>query len=295
MKIMEQKRTLWIIAAVGVFLLFVLGAAMIIYKPAISGSPMAASSSSQYSNGWISLEPQSSPVTSYDYGKSYEDGYPYQEDLAKNDFSSESGESADLKVDSLTVYSENANVYSANKVTTIDLIKTDPKEDKKIKNTEQYVGSAVGKSVSATDYSYSADNSAKSSAGSKKSAYQPAKTAEKKVSYASPVSSKEKLSSSSRQVEKTSGKAYKTVTNYWVQVSALKSRKNADNARDILDQNKIPADVFTITTENNEIRYRVRVGPYVTSSEAEYWREKINKIEAFAGTESFVVSTKSNE
>ena len=37
--------------------------------------------------------------------------------------------------------------------------------------------------------------------------------------------------------------------------------------------------------------YRVRVGPYTTKSEAEYWRTRINKIDEFAKAESYVTST----
>jgi hypothetical protein len=40
---MEQKKTLWIIAAVSVFLLVVMGAAMILYNPSAGASRKVAS------------------------------------------------------------------------------------------------------------------------------------------------------------------------------------------------------------------------------------------------------------
>ena len=43
-RFMEQKKTLWIIAAVGVFLLVVVGAALILYSPSLHRTPAAASS-----------------------------------------------------------------------------------------------------------------------------------------------------------------------------------------------------------------------------------------------------------
>ena len=58
---MEQKRLLWIIAATGVFLLVVLGAALIIYAPSARTPQTFASSTKNYNkdtaNGWISLSP----------------------------------------------------------------------------------------------------------------------------------------------------------------------------------------------------------------------------------------------
>jgi len=37
--------------------------------------------------------------------------------------------------------------------------------------------------------------------------------------------------------------------------------------------------------------YRVRIGPYMTKSEAEYWRTRIAMIPEFAKNESYVTST----
>ena len=80
------------------------------------------------------------------------------------------------------------------------------------------------------------------------------------------------------------------VTQYWVQVASYSNKKGAESARSVLDSNKIPADVFTY---KENMFFRVRVGPYTTKSEAEYWRSKINNINEFAKAESYVTSTKS--
>ena len=81
-------------------------------------------------------------------------------------------------------------------------------------------------------------------------------------------------------------------TQYWVQVTSLTSRKSADTAREVLDENKITADVFTYTDAKGQLFYRVRVGPYTTKSEAEYWQAKIARIDTFKNTSSYVASTK---
>ena len=57
---------------------------------------------------------------------------------------------------------------------------------------------------------------------------------------------------------------------------------------------KIPADIFTFEDNKNKLFYRVRIGPYTTKSEAEYWRTRIIQIDEFSKAESFVTSTTSN-
>ena len=68
---MEQKRTLWIIAAVGVFLLVVLGAALILYSPKATSGQIASGHNSTKTNdsGWISLAPAQNNEVSSNQGK----------------------------------------------------------------------------------------------------------------------------------------------------------------------------------------------------------------------------------
>ena len=85
------------------------------------------------------------------------------------------------------------------------------------------------------------------------------------------------------------------ITQYWVQVTSLTSRKSADAAREVLARNQINADVFTYSDNKNQLFYRVRVGPYMTKTEAEYWRAKISNIDNFKNCASYVASTKSEK
>jgi cell division septation protein DedD len=75
-----------------------------------------------------------------------------------------------------------------------------------------------------------------------------------------------------------------------VQAASFVSRRNADNARDALNSEKIPCEVFTFSDAKGNVYYRVRVGPYATRSEAEYWQTRIARINAFSGTRSFVTN-----
>ena len=119
-----------------------------------------------------------------------------------------------------------------------------------------------------------------------------------KAASSAPVPAKSESVKSSSNVKVTvNGNASVTVkeepkkTQFWVQVAAYSNKKGAENARSILDTNKIPADVFTYQDNKSRLFYRVRVGPYTTKSEAEYWRSRIVKIDDFAKAESYITST----
>ena len=94
------------------------------------------------------------------------------------------------------------------------------------------------------------------------------------------------------QTTKPAPKAEPKKTQFWVQVAAYSNKKGAEGARSILDENKIPSDIFTYRDNKDKLYYRVRVGPYTTKSEAEYWRTKIVKIkEIDNANDSYVTST----
>lgn len=67
---------------------------------------------------------------------------------------------------------------------------------------------------------------------------------------------------------------------YWVQAASLSSRLNAEKARDTLAALHMKAEIFTKTTASG-VTYRVRVGPFNNNTEANYWLKNINKIKAF--------------
>ena len=264
---MEQKRTLWIIAAVGVFLLVVLGAALVLYSPASRASQTIAGYSTERgtsSNGWISLAP-SAPVQQKTQDEILSD---IQTDTKENESSisdftaisdSEETDGQERKVGELTVYADNATIYSANTKNEPSAYAQDVPQ-KIINNTTTIDLTAAPKEpVMAHNVLPKAEPA--------KEAVQ--KTAEKPAAV--------------KQAEQTQ---------YWVQVTSLTSRKSADTAREVLDENKITADVFTYTDAKGQLFYRVRVGPYTTKSEAEYWQAKIARIDTFKNTSSYVASTK---
>lgn len=277
---MEQKRTLWIIAAVGVFLLVVLGAAMILYSSAASSRQPVASYKIEKpasESGWISLAPPESKPQ----GEKEATGlFPAQHEPAisgdenplqaqENALSSEDtkpsiGENGIARVGELTVYADKVTLNS----------KDDPETNRL--SSESPVTVINNTTIDLTDIPVREKTQETKSV-------KPVVKAGKKTEPKSPSKTKPAATT------KTASAPEKT--EYWIQVTSLTSRKNADTAREVLDENKIPADVFTYTDSKNRLFYRVRVGPYTTKSEAEYWKTRIAKIENFKNSQSYVATT----
>lgn len=289
---MEQKRTLWIVAAVGVFLLVVLGAALILYTPQTRPATTIANSrrinNGTASNGWISLAPSAPVQNSTPIEQTEKETPDFIQDENQNSPKTE------FRTDEVNIYTEKANIYSENtelnklgenatfstkttetspekaakdSATTIDL--TESSTPKVVQNTRPVTPKATEK-TSAPEKSVKPKTVAKVE---QKNTAKAVKTETKKAVTAKPAT---------KEIE---------ITQYWIQVTALTSRKSADEARSKLDENQISADVFTYTDNKKQLFYRVRVGPYTTKSEAEYWRTKISKIDSFQNTSSYITST----
>lgn len=315
---MEQKKTLWIVAAAGIFLLVVVGAALILYSPSLhQGSEMM--SGFDPSTGWISSTKQgATPVPENNIV--FQTETPASTEAAPNKaltpspFALASNEGAQKSVqgtenlvhaDKLTVISDNATVYSTG-TTTIDLnsLKASPNNGIIAKNemtanqinTNRAPEVQVARDVTPVAENYYAPSPV-AKAPVKKESPKPATTAkatEKAAAAKSTSVAKAPAASKTATAKKVAEAAKKAPDSFWVQAAAYTSKRNADEARTTLESNKIPSEVFTFTDSNGKTFYRVRVGPYVTKSEAEYWQTRIGKIDKFASSKSVIVNTAIN-
>lgn len=281
---MEQKRTLWIVAAVGVFLLVVLGAALILYTPQSKQATIANSrvtNSSTASNGWISLAPSAPLQTSTNTDEKVdEESSVLPEKEIPNPAKTE------LRAEEVNIYAENTNVYSEktelNKLGENATVKAETSEKPTTIVLTEPEKTAEAK-ASKHEVSKPRSNVAvKNSVSEKQKA--PAKPEHKNTAKTAKTEQNKSVSAKPSVKEPE-------IVQYWVQVSALTSRKSADEARNKLGENQINADVFTYTDNKKQLFYRVRVGPYTTKSEAEYWRTKISKIDSFQNSSSYITST----
>lgn len=111
-----------------------------------------------------------------------------------------------------------------------------------------------------------------------KSATKPSGSASKSEK-ASPKSEKKTAEASSRIPDR-----------YWVQAASYSSKKKADEARAVLDENMVQCEVFTFEMDGT-LYYRVRVGPYTTKTEAAYWKKQVDSLEQFADAGTYIVNS----
>ncbi|MDR0556929.1 MAG: SPOR domain-containing protein [Treponema sp.] len=72
----------------------------------------------------------------------------------------------------------------------------------------------------------------------------------------------------------SSSRAY----NYWIQTGSFATKPYAENAQKALKEKGIPSKIEPAVVKGNNV-YRVRSGPYITYSEANYWLKLIKSID----------------
>lgn len=309
---MEQKRTLWIVAASGVFLLVVVGAALILYSPSLSKNDQVQTYYNPrdgWTNGQRPVTPDSNggvapvelaqadsgvippaegiaPVNTNPLAVNPQDPAALAASGANTNIEqmyaqANSADGQTLKAENVTVITDNALVYGTGNTTTIDL--------NALKSNPAAVSSAI-----TPKNSYTAEQINTQAQAAKETAKATADT------YYAPAPKKSvpKKEAATKKTETAKAAAKKTVKaepkkttpdTFWIQVGSYEAKKSADEARSTLESNKIPNEVFTYKDSKGKLFYRVRVGPYTTKSEAEYWQSRILMINQFAKASSYVV------
>jgi len=72
----------------------------------------------------------------------------------------------------------------------------------------------------------------------------------------------------------------KTHRDFWVQVGSFSTRERADGVKSTLDNKGLSA-IITNQEVEGKTRYRVRVGPYTSQNEADYWLAMVKSIDGF--------------
>ena len=300
---MEQKKTLWIIAAVSVFLLVVMGAAMIFYNPSAGASrrvasikPVEKSVQTSSQSGWTnttSPEPTastSSPqvsdmfvvsenTTVLDLGQGTSSNTATEGQATTIDLNALKRElAADAALAQANPQNINITVNLSDKENTAKV-----EEAPVVLTTEYYTGKAKEAEAAEKAAAVKKTESAVTKAS-------PAQTPVAKTSTAK-AAAKTSSSSATKTTASSAPAKASAVTRFWVQVAAYSNKKTAENARSVLSDKKINSDIYTYEDAKSKLFYRVRVGPFTTKSEAEYWQSKIVEISDFAKAGSYVTST----
>ena len=315
---MEQKRTLWILVSAGIFLCFVFGTAFI-----VSGATSKKNKSSvaKDSNAvWVapfdgsSSASENTPLVSHGFT-------PRTDDSTEDKIASEAQDPIPSDVPALST----ALDHPEEGVTTAFLspedsektsgtassaVETKSAEDTKVASTTKPATTtfSLSESASTSVSNVTAQNKAAETAMKKtEEAHQahssqksnvaktldestqkktPAKTAVAKSDTGVKKSSTAKSSSSA----KSRNEGQTLPDRFWVQAASYSSKKKADEARALLDENKIQCEVFTYDASGT-LYYRVRVGPYLNKDEAEYWKKQVDSIELFANAGTYIVNS----
>lgn len=102
-----------------------------------------------------------------------------------------------------------------------------------------------------------------------------------------PTAPKGTTTSSAPAPKETVRATPRTYTDYWIQTGAFTSKTRAEDVRGALAQRGIKSFI-EVKTVDNTTYYRVRVGPYTSKTEAEYWLKLIHSLDGFA--ESYISS-----
>ncbi len=293
---MEQKKTLWIIAAVSVFLLVVVGGAAIVFNPLISEAKRKSSVNpvektaqvqTQNQTGWTNTSVQDTQTSS----PTVNDMFVVSENttvLGFNQPAQEDPQSTTIDLNALKKeLAANASVSQPQNINiTVNLSESENQskveEPPVLVTSEYYVKSA--KEAEASEKAAAVKQTQSISVAKA----EPAKAAPAANTKTTTSAAK---STSSTKTSTVKAAASNPITRFWVQVAAYSNKKTAENARSVLSEKKINSDIYTYEDNKSKLFYRVRVGPFTTKSEAEYWQSKITEISDFAKSGSYVTST----
>ena len=314
---MEQRRILWIVAAVGLFLLVVVGFALILYSPNKNQDPIITQNQST-NDIWAStqnaipIDPnyqtpnlQGTPLenivalngTQIQQGLTSQLENPTQSGMVQQNQSQEMQTQPYLaqpvangnnvlpsdsmalvgkQVQDVTVISGNTKVITSGS-TTIDLTGLT------VNSTSQPVVTQNTNTNTQTENTVVPASTKTTSTTSAK--------ASTKTTSATKASSTKTTAKVSSTAKTASTKTETLAPKYWIQAGSYSSKKNAEEARSALSAEKIASEIFTYTDANGNLFYRVRIGPYTTKSEAEYWQSRVALIEKFSGAKTYITDS----
>ncbi len=286
---MEERRTLWIITASGLFLLVVVGAAIILSTSTKGNKTQQAAFNP--TEGWttpttyaVQTIPANDTIAQANTNALSDAPASPFEQVALND----TAVPQQIQADNLTVYTDKTTLYSDETVTTIDLnaLKSStPAVTANNQTTAAQIASAQAAKTESYTYNYEQPKPVAKATPAPAQTPAPAKPAP------APAAATSAPAKTAAPATSTVPAGLKVPDRFWVQVASYATKKNADDARATLESNKIPSEVFTYTDAKGKVFYRVRIGSYTTPSEAEYWKTQVAKIDQFADAQSYVVNS----
>jgi DedD protein len=266
----EKKKLILVAVSVGVFLVIIISAAILITIPRVPAGEAAFSSAHPIAPGLAGIpsgQPASMDALDTIRNSSSVQGLqaaPYADNIQGTDFYISGGEAGAAQAAGGTTGSDRI---------TIDVPRPSTAAVPDVP-AESVSRPATKPAPSVTAAQPVKPAVPKPAAGSKTTAT----GAKSAVSGTKPAAPAARSAASSANSEKTKH------NDYWVQTGAFTAKVRAEGVKETLAEKGI-----TSIIENREIDgktwYRVRVGPYTSETEANYWLELIKSIEGFSGSQ----------
>lgn len=247
---MEQKRILWIVISLSVFMLIIFGVALLLYSPTYSSNSAGVTDVSSYvERGDVPEHPSVDPSL-------------WLKNPEKIPELGKTPAPTQRAIPDLTVVKDvpTARAKSLDVSPPARAERTDAAQDRKTSPASDTRESAESKGAS------------KHARSDRASAKSPPATRTR-----APL-----VAQRDARVRGASTQPAAPSVLFWVQAASLSSKLNAERARGVLAARHMKAEIFTKRTGAG-LRHRVRVGPFTNHTEAVYWMKSIREIAEFSG------------
>jgi DedD protein len=274
---MEKKKILLVAISVGVFFALTIGAALLVFAPKdASTAPMAAARPIEAIDTGITVPP---PALGPSVNK---DSTPQPSSLDPVELVNatpglrQAPEGTSRQGEDFYVGGNNGNNGGTGKSTETVITVTKP-------STAAVPDAApTGKATSNT----SAEKAATTTTTAKDTPTTPAQTAPKPASatvtasVTTPAAKAAPAATAAQTQAKPAATQAKVYNDYWVQTGAFSTMARAEGVKDTLSSKGITSIIENREVEGKTV-FRVRVGPYTSQNEANYWLSLIKSINGF--------------
>jgi len=127
-------------------------------------------------------------------------------------------------------------------------------------------------------------DSAGTAAPSKINTQTPAATTEKPAASQAAKTQTSTAGKTTSTKKTTTASSAKTINDYWIQAGAYSSMVRAEDVKERLSSNGLTS-IIDNREINGKILYRVRLGPYTSEKEANYWLSLVKSIDNFGDSQ----------
>ena len=264
---MEQKKILWVILSVSLFVLIIFGIALFLYSPSRNSATAQAGGETipyETSGTALNVDP---------------DAWARNPDRVSGlDRNAPAAAGNIINLNNLNIISTDGQNGQTNGIDVSDL--TVQAGDADVSGLPKDLAAQIGIDTAPEQREEQPAAAKKEEAPIQPQTAAPVQTPPKPAVEKKPAQASASVTVKPKAKTPAKPAAPQVQTLYWVQTASLASRINAERARDKLAAQHMKVEIFTKETSSG-LTHRVRVGPFTNNTEAKYWLNSIKKIEGF--------------